>query len=150
MEGCVRWLSKLTFHTSNVVCYHVTRMLEACTLDPSLQLDYGFINKCYRATLNALKGVARKDDEIVRSAVSYAEEMGLNRWPVVPIGWFVRPMEEAGRQMAVNIKTHLPSNLDIYTHRYFRLRVLQDPRPILDAWGFELMLTLWTNLSVIK
>ena len=57
VEGCVRWLSKLTFHTSNVVCYHVTRMLEVGTLDSCLQLEYGLLNKFFRATLNALKGV---------------------------------------------------------------------------------------------
>jgi hypothetical protein len=29
--------------------------------------------------------------------------------------------------MAVNFKTHLTSNLDIYTKRYYRMRVLEDP-----------------------
>jgi transposase len=86
-----------------------------------LEPNTGFWRKVYRATLNCLTSLpSHGEEDIYETCLEYCEEAGVQRdWPRdVVSGWPGRVMEAAAAASSTIFKTHVETNLFIYSKRF--------------------------------
>ena len=122
ITNCVHWLSLLSIHTHHVLNYHMVKM------EGQFGLDSHSVLKAFRATLRALththfRNISREAVELEESAREYVAETGFSLPEKCISGWMQKPLEEAARISATNIKTHYETNLLIYLKRIAIMKI---------------------------
>jgi hypothetical protein len=131
IENCVQWLSHLTVEANQLASFHIHRLLEDGIMPDNFTLKSNeFYNKVFRLCKNIMVGeLPDENTPLDVSAKAYAAIRPIVAAPSYET-WFSRPLEEAAKSASTNAITHITTNFDIYTRRYFKLLCTPENGPL--------------------
>ena len=96
-------------------------------------LDQGFYDKCFRSAKNVMIGEEPSGNtplDVSTARYAAIRPRGISIPQREP--WFERPMEQAAKMAAAAAASHITSNFDIYTKRYFKLKCTPENGPLAE------------------
>jgi hypothetical protein len=134
IRDCVYWISKLMYHTHAVMNLYLLRsrgiLPPGIANKKTLVKFWAKLTRVVARVLRKKKAEKRTDKVLYNLCVEYCEQTGVERnWPQdCTTGWRGRVLEEMAKASGTNHKTHLDTNLFIYTMRYMKYLVQTDER----------------------